>query len=76
MDRLLDQSLILYLRFNKIYNKTHAHKFYYALSLFSADSIDFDQIYLLLKILVPKHELVYFKYKDKDAFGRKVSEIM
>jgi len=46
------------------------------MSLFSTDSIDFDQIYLLLKILVPKHEMVYFKYKEKDAFGRKISEIM
>ena len=40
------------------------------MSLFSTDSLDFDQIYLLLKILVQKHEMVYFKYKDKDAFGR------
>lgn len=53
LDRFLDQSVILFLRFNKLYSEP-LQKLYFAWTLFSVDYVDFDQIYIMLKLLANK----------------------
>ena len=53
LDRFLDQSVILFLRFNKLYSEP-LKKLYFAWTLFSVDYVDFDQIYIMLKLLANK----------------------
>ena len=53
LDRFLDHSIILFLRFNKLCISP-LNKLYFAWTMFSVDYIDFDQIYIMLKILANK----------------------
>jgi len=52
-DRFMDQSILLYLRFNKLHEDP-LNKLFFAWTLFSVDEIEFDQLYMMLKILMPK----------------------
>ena len=54
LDRFLDQSIVMFLRFNN-QGKDNLSKLYYAWSLFSIDYIEFDQIYMILKFLRPEN---------------------
>jgi len=58
-------------------------KLFYAWTLFSVDEIDFDQIYLMLKILMPKAKpkntitYHYVKNVNKDFYvSKKIHEVM
>lgn len=50
--RMLDWTIMVYLRFNGIHKKSLIHNFYYALSLFSVDHLEFDLVYMLVKVLL------------------------
>jgi hypothetical protein len=66
MYRLMDQSLIMYLRFNKLHESSPLAQIYYAWTLFAVDTIDFDQIYLTLKLMMPKaKQIITFSYPAK-----------
>ena len=41
----------MFLRFNGKHNTSVLHRFFYALTLFSVDYIEFDLLYLLIKVL-------------------------
>lgn len=51
MDRLLDWSILMFLRFNGKHNISLQHRVFYALTLFTSDYIEFDLVYLLIKLL-------------------------
>lgn len=52
LEKFLDQSILLYLRFNGL-NKNKFSALFYAWTMFSVDYVDFDQLYIMLKILAP-----------------------
>jgi hypothetical protein len=72
-ERFLDHSIILYLRFNKLWYTSLLHQIYYAWTLFSVDYLDFDQIWLTLKILYPQFQkTVQFTFADEEEGGEQI----
>jgi hypothetical protein len=64
LDRFLDQSVILFLRFNKLHAEP-LKRLYFAWTLFSVDYLDFDQIYIMLKLLAWKDDTIVNKKNRK-----------
>ena len=76
-DRFLDQSILLFLRFNKL--AQHAlNKLYFAWTLFTTDEMEFDQLYIMLKIIMPKaNKLVSYTYpKSNQVVFKKLADVM
>lgn len=76
LDKFLDQSIILFLRFNKLH-LDNLNKLYFAFTLFTVDYLDFDQVYLMLKLLAPEGKMLTFRYPHaKQVVTRSVKAVM
>ena len=65
-ERFLDHSVILFLRFNELSQRSVLHQIFFAWTLFSVDYLDFDQLYLTLKLLYPvAAQVVKFTYTEE-----------
>lgn len=78
MDRLMDQSITMFLRFNTLFDKSPLALIYYAWTLYSVDTVDFDQMYLTLKLMMPRaKQIVTFTYPSKhQTIFKKIREVM
>ena len=79
MYRFLDHSILMYLRFNDLHSLHPLMKIFYAWTLFSVDHIDFDQMYMTMKILVPQHhnKVVRFFYpKEQQLVTKRTKGIL
>ena len=66
IDRFMDQSLILFLRFNKLIHD-NINRIYFAWTLFTVDFLEFDQIYLTIKYLCGPSKKIRFRYSSKQG---------